>query len=135
MPLDLKIIDSSNGTLFPCTWPNPDFVDSTYSLVQKIYKNLRSIPGSDEFDPTWGCDLPGALFGIDGGDPNSAKKAAVACFVKCLRDLQDSPPDQPEQQLVSLSIVSMAYDVSTTSWNLQVQVETRAGSTTIALTA
>ena len=135
MTLDLKIISSdANGLLNPNTWPNPDFVEGLYSLVSRIYKNLLTVPGTDAFDPGWGSDLRGALtramisVGPEDQAANQLGKAVVqAVAQKCRLDLATEPAASPDQQLSSLGVNDVVYDVTQTAWNVSFTVVSAAG--------
>lgn len=128
--LDLKVVSfSRGGRLTAVTWPSPDFVDGDYGLVQALYKNLMTAPGDDEFDPTWGSDLVGALMGVPGGDVASATKAADAALTKAQSDLA------ADYKVTRLKAKNLAFDVSDLAWSLDVVVETSDGALSIALTA
>jgi hypothetical protein len=125
MALDLLFLQSdAEGRLSPSTWPSPDFVDGSYSLVQKIYKNLMTVPGQDQFDPSWGSDIKGTLLGVQYQDEGAAKLAAQGVLQKCRLDLQSDPPADPAQRLKSLWVTSMTFDQATLAWSISVDVET-----------
>ena len=127
MPLDLLIVQSdSQGNLTAATWPDVDFVDGAYSLVQKIYKNLMTAPGQDQFDPSWGSDIRGALMGTLYIDNSGAKAAAAGVIQKCKLDLQSNPPDDPQLRVTDLMITDMTYDDQALAWNISVNVYTEA---------
>ena len=137
MALDLKIVTiSPQGQLAAYTWPNPAFVEGTYALVQRIYKNLMTIPGQDAFDPSWGSDLKGPLFNTPlGGDTDDARHAIAGVIQKCEMDIQSDPTDDPRQQLLSLRLLDAGYDVSATAWNISLEATTRAGAVRFSLSA
>ncbi|MFA6132493.1 MAG: hypothetical protein WC869_00600 [Phycisphaerae bacterium] len=127
MPLDLLIVQAdADGRLYPATWPNVDFVDQAYNLVQKIYKNLMTVPGQDQFDPAWGSDIRGALLGTRFNDPTAAKLAIQGVFQKCTLDLQSDPPVDPTMRVTSLWVSDMTFDDLALAWNISIQVYTEA---------
>lgn len=127
MPLDLLIVQAdADGRLFPATWPSVDFVDGAYSLVQKIYKNLMTTPGQDQFDPSWGSDIRGALLGTRFNDSSAARLAIQGVFQKCTLDLQSDPPVDPLMRVTSLWVSDMAFDDQALAWNISIQVYTEA---------
>lgn len=127
MPLDLLIVQADDqGRLYPATWPDVDFVDSSYNLVQRIYKNLMTVPGQDQFDPAWGSDLRGALLGVRFNDLSGARMAIQGVFQKCTLDLQSDPPADPTMRVTSLWISDMTFDDQALAWNIDIQVYTEA---------
>lgn len=139
MAYDLKIISSTNGRLYPNTWPDPVFVDGLYSLVQKVYKNLMTQPGTDEQDPGWGSDLRGAIMAANipvGPEAfsiaNAQCKAVVQSVVqKCMLDLSTSVPLDPAQQLADLQVGNVSFEVGATSWNIELTVISGAGDSAV----
>jgi hypothetical protein len=127
MPLDLLIVKAdANGALTAATWPNADFVDQSYNLVQKIYKNIMTAPGQDQFDPSWGSDIRGALLGVRFNDLNTARLKIQGVFQKCQLDLQSDPPTDPTLRVTDLLISAMDFDQENLAWNIEVQVYTDA---------
>jgi hypothetical protein len=127
MPLDLLIVQAdANGALFPATWPSVDFVDGAYSLVQKIYKNLMTVPGQDQFDPTWGSDVRGHMLGTRFNDNAAARIAMQGVLQKCTLDLQSDPPADPAMRVINLFLSDMTFDSGNLAWNVSVQVYTEA---------
>lgn len=127
MPLDLLIVKADDqGRLTAATWPDVDFVDGAYNLVQKIYKNLMTTPGQDQFDPAWGSDIRGALLGTRFNDLSTARLAIQGVFQKCKLDLQADPPADPALRVTDLMLSDMSFDGSNLAWNISVQVYTDA---------
>jgi hypothetical protein len=127
MPLDLLIVQADEqGRLFPATWPAVDFVDASYNLVQKIYKNMMTVPGQDQFDPAWGSDVRGALLGTRFNDTSAARLAMQGVAQKCTLDLQSDPPADPELRVTSLWVSDMTFDDQSLAWNIAIQVYTEA---------
>jgi len=127
MPLDLLIVQvDDQGRLFPATWPNVDFVDASYSLVQKIYKNMMTVPGQDQFDPSWGSDVRGALLGTRFDDLSAARLAMQGVAQKCTLDLQSDPPADPTMRVINLFVSDMTFDDQALAWNISIQVYTEA---------
>ena len=127
MPLDLLIVKAdSTGALTAATWPDVDFVDSSYNLVQKIYKNMMTVPGQDQFDPSWGCDIRGALLGVRFNDLSTARLTIQGVFQKCKLDLQSNPPSDPSLRVTDLWLSEMNFDEQSLAWNIAVQVYTEA---------
>lgn len=130
MPLDLKIIqESSSGSLVGGTWPNPDFVDGEYNLIQRIVKNLLTFPGTDLFDPTWGSGLRESIQGIAGQNVDIAKKAIVQSLKKCVDDISQSLPGE----LQDLRLETLEYDATEAAWRCAVTVVTPTTATLIGL--
>lgn len=127
MPLDLLIVKAdANGALVAATWPDVDFVDASYNLVQKIYKNLMTTPGQDQFDPSWGSDIRGALLGVRFNDLSTARLTIQGVFQKCKLDLQSDPPTDPTLRITDLWLSTMDFDQSNLAWTIAVQVYTEA---------
>lgn len=126
MPEDLKIVEpvGLNRTLRPQIWPHPQRADGEFSLAQKILKTLLTAPGDAEADPDYGADLRGSVRGIAGQEVNRAKQAVTTALQKCVDDLRVDPPDDPDQRLVALRLVDLAYEAADTSWRASVEVET-----------
>lgn len=125
MPLDLMIIQTdAQGRIFPATWPSVDFVDGAYSLVQKIYKNLMTVPGQDQFDPSWGSDVRGALLGTRFNDNSAAQLAMQAVAHKCTLDLKSDPPEDPAMRVINLWVSSMTFNEMDLAWDVEIQVYT-----------
>lgn len=131
MARDVKIVEDRGGVLIPSTWPSPDTVSGEYALVQRIVKNLLTVPGEDAFDPAWGSGLSDALLGIPGQDTTSATRAASRSIQKCASDLMSSQPADPAGRLTNLRLVEVVYDMDSTSWVLSVQVATEERTFTI----
>lgn len=127
MPLDLLIVKADvNGSLVAATWPDVDFVDGAYNLVQKIYKNIMTAPGQDQFDPSWGSDIRSALLGVRFNDLSTARLTIQGVFQKCKLDLQSDPPTDPTLRVTDLWLSSMDFDQANLAWNIAVQVYTEA---------
>ncbi len=129
MALDLKIFESVNGLLSGCTWPHPDFVEGEYSLVQQITKCLLTNPGEDQFDPSYGSGLRVEIQGVPGQDVEKAKKIFSAALQKIMSDLKSPDIADPVERLADLRLRNLQYDMLSTSWLADVEVETEAGST------
>lgn len=128
MANDLKVVESVNGMLSGQTWPYPDFVDGTYSLVQKIYKCLLSNPGDDIFDPSYGSGLRRNILGISGQETEKASQVFSDAFKRVVDNLADPAITDPTQRLVSLQMTSLEFDAEHTTWIVEVNVRTDAGS-------
>ncbi len=127
MPLDLLVVKAdAQGRLTAATWPDVDFVVQAYNLVQKIYKNIMTVPGQDQFDPSWGSDVRGALLGTRFNDLDTARRAIQGVFQKCKLDLQSDPPADPTLRVTDLLVSDMAFDEQALAWNIAVQVYTEA---------
>ena len=128
MPVDLKFVEpvGPTRTLRPQIWPAPARADGEFSLAQKILKCLLTAPGESEADPDFGADLKGAVAGLAGQEVNRAKQAVESALRKCLDDLRVDPPDDLDQRLVDLRLVSLVYVAADTSWRASVEVETEA---------
>ena len=137
MPLDLKIVQSGlNGSLLGGTWPNPDYVDGEYNLVQRIYKNLLTKPGDDMFDPDWGSALRERVQGIPGQNVNKARAAVVSALKKCADDIISSlVSNDPAERLRDLGLDTIEYDVTRAAWICAVSVTTDATEITISVSA
>jgi hypothetical protein len=130
MALDLKIIqETPSGSLAGGTWPNPDFVDGEYNLIQRVVKNLLTFPGTDLFDPTWGSGLRESIRGIPGQNVDVAKKAIVSCLKKCVDDISQSLPGD----LQDLRLETLEYDANEAAWLCAVTVVTPTNATIIGL--
>lgn len=136
MPLDLKIVQlGSSGVLQGGTWPNPDFVEGEYNLIQRIFKNLMTNPGEDMFDPAWGSGLRESIRGIPGQNINDAKRAISAVLRRCLEDVSKSLSTDPAERLKDLRLETLEYDANLAAWTCTVAVVTEANETVIGLTA
>lgn len=133
MPYDVKIVTvSTAGQLTHQTYPVPDKVAGTYSLVQRVLKNMNTIPGEDEQSPGWGCALFDRLLRVPGQKDAEAKTVATGALAKCLFDLQKSPPPEPELAVTGLNLTSISYDSDENAWVLTVDLTTK--STVISIT-
>jgi hypothetical protein len=130
---DLKVIAIVDDQLFPSTWPNPAFVESTYNLVQRIYMCLVTQPGDVEDDPAYGAGLRGALLGIPGQQVDRARAAVSAVLQKCKADLQGNLSSDPSEQLVDLRLESLEYDIDVTAWRVGVTIVSGAAQTTLTV--
>jgi hypothetical protein len=128
MANDLKVVESVNGMLSGQTWPYPDFVDGTYSLVQKIYKCLLSTPGEDIFDPSYGSGLRHNILGISGQEIERASQVISDALKRVVDNLSDPNISDPAQRLVALNMLSLEFDAEHTTWVTEVDVKTEAGS-------
>lgn len=132
MAYDVKILDlAADGSMIAATWPHPDIVEGEYALVQRIVKNLLTELGEDQFDPDWGSGIASALLGLAGQQQEQAEQASTSALQKCQRDLLSSQPADPAGRLVSLRLRSITYDITSTSWVLEVDVETESRLLTI----
>ena len=127
MPLDLLVVKAdSNGRLVAATWPDVDFVDAAYNLVQKVYKNIMTAPGQDQFDPSWGSDIRGALLGTKFNDISTARLVIQGVFQKCKLDLQSDPPADPNLRVTDILVSETTFDPNLLAWNISVQIYTEA---------
>jgi len=134
MPLDVKILTvDRRGVLTAATWPQADFVDGQYALVQRIYKNLMTRPGEDAFDPEWGSDIRGALLGLHAHQVDEAQLALSHVFEKVLADLTSTLPTDPEQRLTRMQLRQVVSDIESGEWRVDADVETEASAVTISL--
>lgn len=133
MPIDLKIVEpvSPDQAVAAFIWPQPAEVDGEYALMQKIVFNLHTVPGEIEIDPTFGSGLQTIVLGLTGADQSTAMQRMASVLAKCLQDLKSDMPADPAQRLVALHLIDMTYDVTTTSWTANVDVETEANTFTI----
>ncbi len=132
--LDLKILDSVNGDLSAQTWPDPAFVSSVYSLVQQIYKCLVTNPGEDQFDPTYGSGLRAQIIGLNGQESERVKQVVGTALQKVRDDLTSGPQsDDPTERLVNLELLGLQFNPNDTSWSVQVNVITEAGTQAVTL--
>lgn len=137
MPIDLKIVQpGSSGVLQGATWPNPDFVDGEYNLVQRIFKNLHTTPGEDMFDPDWGSGLRASVRGIPGQNLNEARRAVSSALRKCSDDISKTlVSPKPDENLKDLRLETLEYDETRAAWVCSVAVVTAANETVINITA
>jgi len=133
MAYDLKILESVNGLLSGTTWPNPDFVEGTYALVQRIHKCLLTNPGEDQFDPGYGSGLRRDIQGIAGQEIEKAKSVVIAALQKVKGDLNDPTLKDPAERLLDLRLTSLDYDQLSTGWNVHVEVQTDVGTFPLAV--
>jgi hypothetical protein len=129
MPYDLKIVQlGTQGTIVGGTWPNPDFVEGEYNLVQRIVKNLMTNPGEDLFDPDWGSGIRSRLLGIPGNEVARAQNEASIAIVKCRQDVQEAMggSNDPAEKLLDLRLSSIEYDQSRAAWSCIVVMTTEA---------
>lgn len=123
MPLDIKFLEESNGYLVGSMWPNPDQVEGSYSLGQLITKCLLTNPGDDAFDPAYGAGLKRALQGIPGQHVDEATQAITAVVEKVKADLASTrSSSDAEERLSDLRLISVAYDIDSTAWLIELLV-------------
>ena len=133
MAYDLKFLESVNGLLSGTTWPNPDFVEGTYALIQRIHKCLLTNPGEDQFDPGYGSGLRRDILGIAGQQLERARSVVIASLQKVKGDLTDPTLIDPAERLVDLQLTKMEYDPLMTAWHIHVDVVTDAGTFPLAV--
>jgi hypothetical protein len=131
MPLDVKVLALSGNRLVGATWPNPAQVEGTYNLIQRIYMNLVTEPGSVEDDPEYGAGLRSSMFPIPGNLPDRARQVASAVLTKCRLDLQSNNSPDPAERLVDLRLEDIYYDPDVAGWRLSVTVVSEATQLTI----
>ena len=122
MPLDVKVLSLSGDRFVGCTWPNPSPVAGTYNLVQRIYMNLVTEPGSVEDDPEWGAGLRSSMFPIPGNQVDRARQVAAAVLTKCRLDLQSYQSPDPAERLVDLRLDEIYFDSDVAGWRMSVTV-------------
>jgi len=128
MANDLKFIESQNGLLSGSTWPNPDFVDGTYALVQRITKCLLTNPGEDVFDPGYGSGLRNDIRGIAGQEIEKASQVVMGALKRVVENLSNPNLEDPAERLTGLQLLKLEYDPIQTAWSLDVEVSTEASS-------
>jgi hypothetical protein len=132
MPLDLKVLTLlGEGRLVGATWPRPDFVESGYNLLQRIYMNLVTEPGDVEDDPEWGAGIRSAMLGIPGQQIERARQVAAAVLTKCKLDLQQSLSSDPAERLVDLRLEDVEYSTDIVSWFVTATVVSETSVTTL----
>ena len=134
MALDLKLFTPrTDGSLSATTWPQADYVDGSYALIQRISKCLYTIPGTDLFDPTFGLDVVGALQDLSPTDVTTAAERMAGVARDCeaqIKPLFASSSD-PSQRLRSISVTSVTFNDKQLAWDVSLEVSTE--DTTIKL--
>jgi len=97
-------------------------VAGAYNLVQRIYMNLVTEPGSVEDDPEWGAGLRSSMFPIPGNQPDRARQVASAVLTKCRLDLQSNYSSDPAERLVDLRLEDIYYDPDVAGWRMSATV-------------
>lgn len=136
MPLDLKLFTPLvGGSLSATTWPQADYVDGSYALIQRIAKCIYTIPGTDLFDPTFGVDIVGALAGLSPSDKDIASERVSGIARDCVAQLKPifaASPD-PSQRLLSITVSSVVFNDKELSWDVALEVTTEATTITVTL--
>jgi phage baseplate assembly protein W len=136
MPLDLKIMTVRPGVPIAAnTWPDAQYVDGEYGLVQKIAKCLYTRRGTDAFDPEYGTLLQKALEGLSSDDDSlvhqAAADAAKAVFDQLAPATLNAP--DPASRLLSISVLRTGFNSTTAGWDIDLAVTTGAGTLSVTL--
>jgi hypothetical protein len=135
MPLDAKVLTIVGEQLIGATWPEPDFVEGSYNLLQRIFMNLVTEPGDVADDPEWGAGLRSTMFPIPGQQVERARQAAAAVLTKCRLDLQTNLSSDPAERLVDLRLESLSYDQNQGAWLIAATVISETSVTTLNTSA
>lgn len=136
MSLDLKVFTATtSGSLAAATWPRADYVDGSYSLIQRIAKCLYTLPGSDAFDPTFGVDLVSAFQGLSPTDTEQATEAAASLARDVTAQIRPifASSNDPAQRLISISVAAVTFNMGQLSWDVELVVQTEARTISVTV--
>ena len=129
---DIQVLSLNNNVLIPKIDRSSKAIDGFANLVQRIVKCLLARQGSDIFNPEFGVGLGDVLPKLyDESKLESVKTMVNQSILTVERLIKEDDKIEglrPEEQLATLNLRNLSFDVNQTAWVVDLNLVTVSGA-------